>query len=58
MYINIYTYWTRLFSFHIELIPLEMVYIHIFFQLWINSRADYSLLPFCMVTTQGEGKLY
>ena len=36
--------WTRLFGFHIALIPLGKVWIQQFsLQLWVNSRADWAL---------------
>ena len=38
--------WTRLIALHIALIPLEKVWIQLFsLQLWVNSRADWFLLP-------------
>ena len=36
--------WTKLIAFHIVVIPLGKVWIQLFsFQLWINSRADWTL---------------
>ena len=38
--------WMRLFTFHIALIPLGKVWIQLFsFQLWVNSRVDWTLQP-------------
>ena len=38
--------WTRLIAFHIALIPLGKVWIHVFsLQLWVNSRTDWFLQP-------------
>ena len=40
--------WTRLIAFHIALIPLEKEWIQLFsLQLWVNSRADWILQPWC-----------
>ena len=40
--------WTRLIAFHIVLIPLGKVWIQLFsLQLWVNSRADWFLQPWC-----------
>ena len=40
--------WTRLFAFHIALIPLGKVWIQLFsLQLWVNSRTDWVLQPWC-----------
>ena len=40
--------WTRLIAFHIALIPLGKVWIHLFsLQMWANSRADWVLQPWC-----------
>ena len=40
--------WTRLIAFHIALILLGKVWIQLFsLQLWVNSRADYVLQPWC-----------
>ena len=38
--------WTRIIAFHIALIPFGKVWIQLFsLQLWVNSRADWFLLP-------------
>ena len=38
--------WTRMIAFHIALIPLGKVWIHLFsLQLWVNSRTDWVLQP-------------
>ena len=38
--------WTRLIAFHIALIPLGKVWIHLFsLKLWVNSRTDSVLQP-------------
>ena len=40
--------WTRLIAFHIALIPLGKVWIQLFsLQLWVNSRKDWVLQPWC-----------
>ena len=50
---NVWTQWhefktrTRLFAFHIALIPLRKVWIQlVYLQLWVNSCADWALQPF------------
>ena len=38
--------WTKLFAFHIALIPLGKIYIQLFsLNLWLNSRVNWALYP-------------
>ena len=50
--------WTRFFAFHIALILLRTIWIHLFsLQLWVDSRVNWTF-NLSMATSLGEGKFW